>query len=433
MNYSDCTVGFARMDITPPLEIRLAGYFTRRVADGVLDPLQVSAVAFSQGECSALLMVCDLVNIRGEATFTWPTEIARHLGIPVQAVFLTHTHTHTGPEVGNDRGDKQYDDWLLRRLKDTAVMAMKDRKPVTDVRTAEGETSGLTFVRRFRARDGHVQTWASDRESLIGPAHQPDESLRLVRILRQGGEEIDLVNFQCHPDMIGGCKVSADYPGALCRKVERERPGVRCVFLQGAEGELVPWDMMKGGRPAETYPWCMTYGEKLADEVLKIYGQAVSTGGTGVGFGQDTVVCRTKRDPARLEESRRILELIEQDRKEEIGPKWTVTPRRAEAGVLLMLDRENIDEQAMPVSALTFCGVALVGIPGELFSQAGVSIRQRSPYKTTCVCSLTNGRVGYFATAEAYDQGGYEPSNSWFPKGIAEILRDAAVELLNRE
>ena len=63
----------------------------------------------------------------------------------------------------------------------------------------------------------------------------------------------------------------------------------------------------------------------------------------------------------------------------------------------------------------------------------GVSIRQRSPYNTTCVCSLTNGRVGYFATAEAYDQGGYEPSNSWFPKGIAETLRDAAVELLNRE
>ena len=98
-----------------------------------------------------------------------------------------------------------------------------------------------------------------------------------------------------------------------------------------------------------------------------------------------------------------------------------------------MLDRENISEKEMAVSALTFCGVALVGIPGELFGQAGVSIRQRSPYKTTCVCSLTNGRVGYFATAEAYDQGGYEPSNSWFPKGIAETLRDAAVELLNRE
>ena len=30
------TAGFARLDITPPLGVRLGGYFTVRIADGVL-------------------------------------------------------------------------------------------------------------------------------------------------------------------------------------------------------------------------------------------------------------------------------------------------------------------------------------------------------------------------------------------------------------
>lgn len=433
MNSSECSVGFARLDITPPLGVRLAGYYETRIADGVLDPLYVNAVAFTQGEKTALLLVCDLVNNRGDTAFVWPAEIAKHVGLPVPAVFLTHTHTHTGPEVGNEgRRDEQYDAWLLRRLKDVSVLALADRKPVLDVRTAQGETSGMTFVRRFRAKDGHVQTWAADRENLVGPAHDPDESLRLVRILRQDAAEIDLVNFQCHPDMIGGCKISADFPGAMARKLERERSDVCCVFLQGAEGELVPWNMMEGGRAEDRYPWCVAHGEKLADYVLNLYEQTVSTGQTGVSYGQKMVVCKTKRDSSCLEEAHRVLELIEQGKQEEIGPKWTITPRRAEANVLIALDKEKLDEITLPVTTLTFCGVALVGIPGELFSRAGVEIRDRSPYGTTCVCSLTNGpRGGYFATAEAYDQGGYEPSNSRLIKGVAELLRDTAIELLN--
>lgn len=38
--------------------------------------------------------------------------------------------------------------------------------------------------------------------------------------------------------------------------------------------------------------------------------------------------------------------------------------------------------------------------------------------------------AGYFATAEAYDQGGYEPANSWLVKGVAETLQETATEIL---
>ena len=53
--------GFARLDITPPLGVRLRGYYYIREADGVADPLYVNAVAFGQGERSAVVLVCDLL------------------------------------------------------------------------------------------------------------------------------------------------------------------------------------------------------------------------------------------------------------------------------------------------------------------------------------------------------------------------------------
>ena len=51
-------------------------------------------------------------------------------------------------------------------------------------------------------------------------------------------------------------------------------------------------------------------------------------------------------------------------------------------------------------------------------------------YITPLVLGYTNGGEGYYATAEAYDQGGYEPRNSRFLKGVAETLTQTGVDLL---
>ena len=60
----------------------------------------------------------------------------------------------------------------------------------------------------------------------------------------------------------------------------------------------------------------------------------------------------------------------------------------------------------------------------------GRRIKAGSPMDVTFVTCLTNGGEGYYATAEAYDQGGYEPRNSRFLKGVAETLTQTSVDLL---
>src|SRR5207245_7396354 len=51
----------------------------------------------------------------------------------------------------------------------------------------------------------------------------------------------------------------------------------------------------------------------------------------------------------------------------------------------------------------------IVTAPGETFTEIGLAVKERSPGRPTLYAGYTNGAVGYFPTASAYAEGGYEP------------------------
>ncbi len=426
-------MGFCRSDITPPLGVHLAGYYYDRPAEGVLDPVYVNAFAVSEGEKSAVVLVCDLCGIYSDAAREWAKEIAVAAGLPAEAVFLCHTHTHTGPVTKHyrDSSDPMYDAWIIRRLGDAAVMALRDCKPVTYVKGIEGECKGLAFTRRFKMKDGRYQTWANRKDpDIVAYAGPVDESIRMARIGREGGDEIVLVNFQLHPDSISGSLVSADFPGVLRNLVEAGKPGTKCIFLNGCEGQLAYCDWWHDSLLRDKSRVYKHVGKILADWVLDNYEKASDMAGEGVQFAQNVIPCRTKRDSSRVSEAERLIAIHEAGRDDDIGPDWVATPLVAESYILRRLEKENTDYIPMTVSAVSVGGLVLLGLPGEPFCEIGMHIRSNSPYPMTMVCCQTNGCEGYYPNAVAYDQGGYEPCNTRFPKGIGEILQDAGVELL---
>jgi len=441
MNNEICSAGFAQLDITPPLGVRVGGYVSagieRKVA-GVLDPIYVRAIAFAQGDRTAVMLVLDMLAMYGPELARWPTKIARQLGLADEAVFMCCTHSHTTPVVGtyHEISDEQYDAWVFRRLGDAARMAIDDLKPVTDVRGGETTAEGMAFVRRFRMKDGSVQTnpaW-NKPEELDGPACDTDDSLRLMRILRADAPEIVLVNFQAHPDCIGGDYVSADFPGAVCRRIEELAPNTHCVFLNGAEGQMVRTDRMNWDPEAYTkdHPHCMVYGKELAEKAMEIYHTIPSTRMTDLAIGQSFVRTRTKRGMMAQEEYERILALNDAGRKNEIDPD----PKAAHYKLLLArsvrdMERRQIDWYDLPVTLIIFCGLAFVGIPGEPFNEVGKQLRATEKYPVINVCCQTNGSYGYMPTAEAFDQGAFEPNNTRLTKGVAEALTQAAQTLLD--
>jgi hypothetical protein len=51
--------------------------------------------------------------------------------------------------------------------------------------------------------------------------------------------------------------------------------------------------------------------------------------------------------------------------------------------------------------------VAIVGVPAEYFTQLGLDIKNRSPFRNTYVAELANDWIGYLPNLEGHKLGGY--------------------------
>ena len=96
---ADFQVGFARVDMTPPIGTGLSGYFHERISDGIKDTLDINAVAFSDGTNKAVVISADVISLRAYHDL-YRKQAAEAAGLPPEAIFIACTHTHTGPVVG---------------------------------------------------------------------------------------------------------------------------------------------------------------------------------------------------------------------------------------------------------------------------------------------------------------------------------------------
>jgi hypothetical protein len=74
--------------------------------------------------------------------------------------------------------------------------------------------------------------------------------------------------------------------------------------------------------------------------------------------------------------------------------------------------------------------VAWVSLPGEIFVELGLAIKQDSPFGHTIIAELANGAIGYIPTRRAYTQGNYEVVSARVAAGSGEQLVDTAIRLL---
>jgi hypothetical protein len=74
--------------------------------------------------------------------------------------------------------------------------------------------------------------------------------------------------------------------------------------------------------------------------------------------------------------------------------------------------------------------LAWVSLPGEIFVELGLAIKQDSPFAHTIIAELANGSIGYIPTRRAYVQGNYEVESARCAEGSGELLVDTAIRLL---
>ena len=425
--------GFAKLDITGFRGQFVSGYYRGRNAKGVIDPLYITAVAFSDGENTAVLISSDLLGMYG-ATMGQSDRVANEAavanGLPEGSVFFHMTHTHTGPGVGFGDDLSEYEVFLKHRIEDVIAIALEDMKPVKGIYGSnDGIVEDTAYVRRLRMKSGKVYTWGKFEDPNIEDyAEEVDKSLRLIKIERENDKEIIIVNFQMHPDTLGGMDYCSDYVGALRNMVEREIPNSRCIFFDGAEGDVTASNY-KGPAPEKGYEVrTKRLGENIAREAIRIYKDLKALKGDKVKIFNEYYDCPTKRNPAEVPESKRIIELHESGRDAELGHQGIVNCLVSHAYNILTLEKDKRDTMQLKVSGVRVGDFCFIGMPCEPFCEIGRRVRAHSKFAITCVTCQTNGSVGYIMLAEDFDNGGYEPASTKVKRGSGELL----IEVSNR-
>ena len=442
--HAEFKAGFARVDMTPPIGTELSGYPRRRVSDGILDHLDINAVAFSDGTNRAVVISADVINFRAYFNL-FRKNAADAAGLPPEAVFIACTHTHTGPHVGLSMYGKTFDTFAKastyelfvgERLKDAVKLALADLAP-SKISIGRGEAKNISFIRRYRMKDGTCRTNPGrGNPDIVAPMGKPDEMVQLVRIDREGRDSIALVNFQCHPDTIGGNKISADWPRVVRETVERVLDGVKCIMINGAQGDSnhVCVDMSRKDVPRAHDVVYRHMGRVVAGAAIGIWDACEPVPDGKVGFGIAMAQVKTNRpSPDEIPEAQRIMDLHRAGRTSEIPGKGMQRTTNMAAATRKLNLKDGPDFFDLPLSAVTIGKtLAFVGFPGEPFTAYGTTLKEKSPFTMTVPACIVNGNFGYLPTDEALSEEGYETQGSLFVVGLEKGIVNGHLEQLKR-
>ena len=438
--------GYSRVDITPMLGIGVAGYYKPRYAEGILDVLEINALALACDEDRAVLLSIDHCGITQNMISEFRKHISEVTGVSTEGIYIHATHTHTAPFLNKDSEDeleKEYYRTVYRKMADAAQLAIADLKPAK-MGWGIGDAPNIAFVRRFRMKDGSVKTNPGvNNPDIVAPIGDVDERVSVLRFDREGAETLVLANFADHPDTVGGSKISADWPGFLRKTVEKSLDNVKCIFFNGTEGDVNHVNVHpEGGYLNDMF---MDF-----DDVSRGYGHArymgrVVTGGVLQAYDKvkytdvASLHClnRTIQIPSNMprkeemEEAYRINELHEAGKDDEIPyTGMLLTTVVAEAARMIRLEH-GPESFEMQLSGIAIGNVALLGIPGEPFTGIGRALKDTEGWELVLPTCLTNGSEGYFPMKEAYDEGGYEARSSSFKAGVAELIIEEGKKLMN--
>jgi hypothetical protein len=331
--------------------------------------------------------------------------------------------------------DQSFLNVFYRKFCDVAQMAIADMSEATFSAGVRHATEDISFVRRYFLKDGRLKTNPHPKsyppEKIEGPAARADNDVRLVLLGREGKKDIALVNFGTHPDVIGGTKYSADWPGYVRTFVEAAHKDAHCIFTNGFQGDTNHQDFMREGvLNMHGYQHCIRMGRIVADTVEQMWDKTEPREG-GKVFGEVRYVFNktSTRGEEYYEECKRLSDRYR---------SGDYSIRRTESGIELTeaCRIATIPEQPVyrkiPITVVGLGDIAFFGLGGEPFTEYGYIAREAFPDKFILTTTCTNGGEGYLPSQQAFSQGGYEVISSHFTDTLEKTVMDASLEMLSK-
>ncbi len=431
--------GAAARDISPAKPLQLYGYpHVKRIWEKIHDPLLASAVYFENEGSSVVLVALDILMLEPPTARDLRRRIASVIDCPESGVFISCSHTHSGPVTsglvgwaGNEAMtgvDAEYLEQVFNGSIEAATAAKATARPAEyGWTTADGRGVGGNRLGQDGAIDPEVGVIAlRDAES---------RSLFAMAML-----------YGMHPTVMheDTPEVSSDFPH-YTREHLREAFGEELViaYHNGPCGNQSPRYHVKG----QTFDEAERLGRKLGEAVR----QSVAALGDD-DFSGEPLINSALREftPVRRElptvasaeetlaEYRETYERLQREAAGH-GPIRTAecaifgaegSLALAKAAAAGAVDAKLANYPPFELQGVRIGEVRLVGWPGECFVEYALELKRRAGCKVF-ISAFVNGEMqGYIVTPDAAQAGGYEATNALFGPGTGAVFVRDSLDML---
>ena len=394
--------GYGKTEITPPLGVELAGYgyYLKRRATRVDDPLFVRAVALEDRGRTYVVVSCDILGLNRSIVGRVRAGLLQKHAIPPSHVLIVSIHTHTAaPAIAHEGCGEvcpEYVETLPGAILAACEDALSDMRRVTALRFSMGRLDGQYAYNRA-AEDGPV-----------------DDCARGFLLSRSERAPIALISYACHPVCRGrSTGISADYPGRVCRKAEEK--GLLPVYLNGLCGDIDP---LTCENDARIDAFAAAILSALTDEMelpMRVFGGEVADEIRLLPVSREDIESAAERAASRpdaIPGADRVARAWER----EMLSKFDDLPGR----------------EPISVHYLVLGGVPVAALPFEGFCAIGQKIRDVLGDTRALTLGCADELLGYLPTRDDIARGAYAALESTFLYHRLPVLPGEA-ERLGRE
>ncbi|MCA9435984.1 MAG: hypothetical protein KC978_09395, partial [Candidatus Omnitrophica bacterium] len=437
---STLQVGFAKVDITPPIGTPMTGFGAhfsdKEGARKIHDPVEARALFFEHEGRQLLIVGMDLCFLSRDEADRFKGAIGRKLDLAPSQILLNASHNHTGPRCGTWfylQPARKFLQMLEDKLVDVSVKASESKQPIT--MWAGETTTNLPVNRRLpNPETGEIDFAPNPKGSIY-------QYLPFVLFKNSKGEPVHVMfSIAAHPSNIKGVErsfhISADYPGVAARLVDKHLGRDGALFLQGAAGcakcSIVPG---KDQFPSGTWEEVEKAGEMVAEELIAALDDNLTCIDPTL-FVRSIEMHWPMQPNIGKEGYQKVIENPETHSESiaEVKAVWAKD----------MLDRLESGYDLPTEVPITAQGIKfgpefrIVAIEGEMVDALGHQIRDSYSSGITMPLGYSNGCQMYLPTSEMVDEGGYEVESYWeyrhpapLAKGMEKILAETVKQLQN--
>lgn len=441
-NKSGLLIGMAEVSYNPPVGCDLVGNYRGNdyASRGVHDSLYSRAlvVANGKGEKVAFLTV-DICKLPKETITMMRSYIASNSDIKEGNIMIHATHTHSGPK--SELEAPHVNEYLTRAA--TAVLKADRKLEPGQFFIGRASENSVSFNRRLLTKDGKVHMcWEKiSPDSVTNTLGPTDPQIIALLISQNDINRGALINFGCHATTLTGNNwlYSADYPGMLVKMLKNTLGSDFIpLFFNGCCGNVTQVDYKRGF--IDTFEECQRIGYMLGVGSFFAFENSVKVEGSDIVVSREMVpLKRMTITEQQYNWATQVMEKVKKQGMPPFQPDGIPDAQFAKLWLDMYQVQNTID--SLEVMTIRIGNLAFVGMPGEMFSEIGMDIKSRSPFKNTIVMGLTNDARKYFPSKVSFTQGsggftpmvsGYEttPGSTLYDAGAGEKLAESAINQL---